>query len=61
MASSSPTCDLRRFVSGSPRAYNVVLEKSWLLSGYLSTLERVGRQMLNAMASWYWKRVAHFI
>jgi GT2 family glycosyltransferase len=24
-------------------------------------LERVGRQMLNAAASWYWKRVAHFI
>jgi GT2 family glycosyltransferase len=24
-------------------------------------LERVGRQMLDAMASWYWKRVAHFI
>ena len=24
-------------------------------------LERLGRQMLNATASWYWKRVAHFI
>jgi GT2 family glycosyltransferase len=24
-------------------------------------LERVGRRMLDAMASWYWKRVAHFI
>jgi GT2 family glycosyltransferase len=24
-------------------------------------LERVGRQLLNAAVSWYWKRVAHFI
>lgn len=32
--------DLRRFVDGSLHACDVVLEKSWLLSGYLSTLRR---------------------
>ena len=32
--------DLRRFADGPLRAFDVVLEKSWLLSGYLSTLCR---------------------
>jgi hypothetical protein len=32
--------DLRRFVDGALPAFDVVLEKSWLLSGYLSTLCR---------------------
>ena len=36
--------DLRRFVSEQLRPFDVVLEKSWLLSGYLSTLcRRQGR------------------
>jgi glycosyltransferase involved in cell wall biosynthesis len=32
--------DLRRFVDATVPAFDVVLEKSWLLSGYLSTLCR---------------------
>jgi glycosyltransferase involved in cell wall biosynthesis len=32
--------DLRRFVGAALPAFDVVLEKSWLLSGYLSTLRR---------------------
>jgi glycosyltransferase involved in cell wall biosynthesis len=32
--------DLRRFASGPLRAFDIVLEKSWLLSGSLSTLCR---------------------
>lgn len=36
--------DLRRFVSGQLQRFDVVLEKSWLLSGYLSSLRhRQGR------------------
>ena len=36
--------DLRRFVHAAVPAFDVVLEKSWLLSGYLSTLcRRQGR------------------
>ena len=36
--------DLRRFVNAALPAFDVVLEKSWLLSGYLSTLcRRQGR------------------
>lgn len=36
--------DLRRFLHGALPAFDVILEKSWLLSGYLSTLcRRQGR------------------
>jgi len=37
--------DLRRFANGPLRAFDVVLEKSWLLSGYLSSLCRQRGQL----------------
>jgi glycosyltransferase involved in cell wall biosynthesis len=37
--------DLRRFMAHALPAFNVVLEKSWLLSGYLSTLCRRGGRL----------------
>jgi glycosyltransferase involved in cell wall biosynthesis len=37
--------DLRRFVTGALPTFDVILEKSWLLSGYLSTLCRHGGRL----------------
>lgn len=37
--------DLRRFAAGPLRSYDIVLEKSWLLSGYLSSLCRARGQL----------------